>query len=67
MFGVRAQLCSVTERRHVATSCSHFTYMELVEEHRVRVPSRLRRLPELLLGRVAVHGTQSEQTVWAQR
>lgn len=43
-----------------------FAHMQLVEEHRVGVPSRLRRFPELLLGRVAVHGTQSEQAVCTQ-
>lgn len=49
-----------------ASRC-HFAYMELVEEHRVCVSSRLRCFPELLLGRVAVHGTQSEQTVYIRR
>lgn len=60
--GPRAAYWSlVTAGRRV---CRHFAYMELVEEHRVCVPSRLRCFPELLLRRVAVHGTQSEQTVW---
>lgn len=41
----------------------HFTYMQLVKQHWFGVPSRFRRFPELLLGWVAVHGTQSKQTV----
>lgn len=39
--------------------------MELVEQHGVRVPSGLRCFPELLLGRVAVHGAKFEETVCA--
>lgn len=68
-------LWSVRRRQHTLTrakgsavtartcTCHHFAHMQLVEEHSVGVPSRLRRFPELLLGRVAVHGTQSEQAV----
>lgn len=62
----RTGLCAA-HSSEASWTCCHFAYMELVEEHRVRVPSGLRRLPELLLGRVAVHGTQSEQTVCTER
>ena len=41
------------------------TYVQFVEQHGVggAVGARLRRLPELLLGGVAVHGAEFEEAV----